>query len=56
MCSPSPPNVPCITDVDIMGELLGAMGVDVQRGTTPDELVVTTPSDVVPEFPSFVVR
>ena len=25
-------NVPRITDVDIMGEVLGAMGVDVQPG------------------------
>ncbi|HEX3981888.1 MAG TPA: UDP-N-acetylglucosamine 1-carboxyvinyltransferase, partial [Acidimicrobiales bacterium] len=32
-------NVPQITDVDIMGELLGAMGVDVRRGSVPDELV-----------------
>ena len=28
-------NVPRITDVDIMGEVLGAMGVDVHRGRTP---------------------
>ncbi len=49
-------NVPQITDVDIMGELLGAMGVDVRRGTTPDELVVTTPADVVPEAPYELVE
>ena len=49
-------NVPRITDVDIMGELLGAMGVDVRRGDTPDELVVTTPADVVPEAPYELVE
>ena len=49
-------NVPQITDVDIMGELLGAMGVDVRRGRTPDELVVTTPADVVPEAPYELVE
>jgi UDP-N-acetylglucosamine 1-carboxyvinyltransferase len=49
-------NVPQITDVDIMGELLGAMGVDVRRGSTPDELVVTTPADVVPEAPYELVE
>ncbi len=49
-------NVPRITDVDIMGELLGAMGVDVRRGRTPDELVVTTPADIVPEAPYELVE
>ncbi len=49
-------NVPQITDVDIMGELLGAMGVDVRRGRTPDELVVTTPAVVVPEAPHELVE
>ena len=49
-------NVPRITDVDIMGELLGAMGVDVRRGETPDQLVVTTPADVVPEAPYELVE
>jgi UDP-N-acetylglucosamine 1-carboxyvinyltransferase len=49
-------NVPRITDVDIMGELLGAMGVDVRRGETPDELVVTTPASVVPEAPYELVE
>jgi UDP-N-acetylglucosamine 1-carboxyvinyltransferase len=49
-------NVPQITDVDIMGELLGAMGVDVRRGQTPDELLVTTPADVVPEAPYELVE
>src|SRR5271165_2275578 len=49
-------NVPQIIDVDIMGELLGAMGVDVRRGRTPDELVVTTPADVVPEAPYELVE
>ena len=49
-------NVPRITDVDIMGEVLGAMGVDVRRGDTPDELVVTTPADLVPEAPYELVE
>jgi UDP-N-acetylglucosamine 1-carboxyvinyltransferase len=49
-------NVPRITDVDIMGELVGAMGVDVRRGRTPDELVVTTPADIVPEAPYELVE
>jgi UDP-N-acetylglucosamine 1-carboxyvinyltransferase len=49
-------NVPRITDVDIMGELLGAMGVEVTRGRTPDELVVTTPADVTPEAPHELVE
>jgi UDP-N-acetylglucosamine 1-carboxyvinyltransferase len=44
-------NVPRITDVDIMGEVLGAMGVVSRRGAAPDELVVETPADVVPEAP-----
>jgi UDP-N-acetylglucosamine 1-carboxyvinyltransferase len=49
-------NVPRITDVDIMGELLGAMGVDVHRGRTPDELVVITPAEVTPEAPHELVE
>jgi UDP-N-acetylglucosamine 1-carboxyvinyltransferase len=49
-------NVPRITDVDIMGEVLGAMGVDVSRGRTPDELVVTTPATVNPEAPYELVE
>jgi len=49
-------NVPRITDVDIMGELLGAMGVDVRRGATPDELVVTVPASLVPEAPYELVE
>ena len=49
-------NVPQITDVDIMGEVLGAMGVEVRRGRTPDELLVTTPASVVPEAPHELVE
>ncbi|HEY7916195.1 MAG TPA: UDP-N-acetylglucosamine 1-carboxyvinyltransferase [Acidimicrobiales bacterium] len=49
-------NVPRITDVDIMGEVLGAMGVDVRRGRAPDELIVTTPADVNPEAPYELVE
>lgn len=44
-------NVPRITDVDIMGEVLRAMGARTERGARPDELVVETPTDVVPEAP-----
>jgi UDP-N-acetylglucosamine 1-carboxyvinyltransferase len=49
-------NVPRITDVDIMGEVLGAMGAEVQRGTAPDELVVTTPAELLPEAPYELVE
>ena len=49
-------NVPQITDVDIMGEVLTAMGVTVARGATPDELVVDTPVDVLPEAPYDLVE
>jgi UDP-N-acetylglucosamine 1-carboxyvinyltransferase len=49
-------NVPRITDVDIMGEVLGAMGVEVARGSTPDELVVTTPADLTPKAPHELVE
>ncbi len=49
-------NVPNITDVDIMGEVLGAMGVDVQRGPSPDQLVITTPATVAPEAPYELVE
>jgi UDP-N-acetylglucosamine 1-carboxyvinyltransferase len=49
-------NVPRITDVDIMAEVLGAMGAEVQRGSAPDELVVTTPAELVPEAPYELVE
>lgn len=50
-------NVPRITDVDIMGELLGAMGVVVERRPdAPDQLIVTTPADIVPEAPYELVE
>ena len=49
-------NVPRITDVDIMGEVLGAMGVHVERGGSPDELVVDTPADLLPEAPYELVE
>ncbi len=49
-------NVPQITDVDIMGELLGAMGVEVRRGPDPHQLMVTTPAEVVPEAPHELVE
>ena len=44
--------VPRITDVDIMGELLGAMGVDVRRGATPD----TRPADPATTQPVRTIR
>ena len=49
-------NVPRISDVDTMGEVLGAMGVVVARGDTPDELVVTTPAELLPEAPYDLVE
>jgi len=49
-------NVPRISDVDIMAEVLEAMGASVARGDRPDELVVTTPADLVPEAPYELVE
>jgi len=49
-------NVPRISDVGTMGEVLGAMGVVVERGEAPDELVVTTPGDLMPEAPYHLVE
>jgi UDP-N-acetylglucosamine 1-carboxyvinyltransferase len=49
-------NVPRITDVDIMAEVLSAMGAEVQRGSAPDELVVITPAELVPEAPYELVE
>jgi UDP-N-acetylglucosamine 1-carboxyvinyltransferase len=49
-------NVPQITDVDIMGEVLTAMGASVTRGRTPDELVVEVPVDILPEAPYDLVE
>jgi UDP-N-acetylglucosamine 1-carboxyvinyltransferase len=49
-------NVPRITDVGIMGEVLAAMGVDVQWGTEPGELRVTTPAVLIPEAPYELVE
>ncbi len=44
-------NVPRISDVDIMADVLRAMGAEVTRSERPDELVVTTPADIAPEAP-----
>ena len=44
-------NVPRISDVDIMADVLRAMGAEVTRTGRPDELVVTTPADIAPEAP-----
>jgi UDP-N-acetylglucosamine 1-carboxyvinyltransferase len=49
-------NVPRISDVDIMAEVLEAMGATVTRGGRPDELVVTTPADITPEAPYELVE
>ncbi len=49
-------NVPRISDVDIMAEVLEAMGATVTRGGRPDELVVTTPAELVPEAPYELVE
>jgi UDP-N-acetylglucosamine 1-carboxyvinyltransferase len=49
-------NVPRISDVDIMAEVLEAMGATVTRGARPDELVVVTPAEVVPEAPYELVE
>jgi UDP-N-acetylglucosamine 1-carboxyvinyltransferase len=49
-------NVPRITDVDIMAELLAAMGVAARWGTVPGELVVETPPVLVPEAPYRLVE
>jgi UDP-N-acetylglucosamine 1-carboxyvinyltransferase len=49
-------NVPRITDVDIMAELLAAMGVAAYRGVRPGELVVETPPVLTPEAPYHLVE
>ena len=49
-------NVPRISDVDIMAEVLEAMGAVVTRGERPDELVVHTPADITPEAPYELVE
>jgi UDP-N-acetylglucosamine 1-carboxyvinyltransferase len=49
--------VPDITDVSIMSEVLGAIGVDVQWGKDrPGELVIETPAELVPEAPYELVE
>ncbi len=48
-------NVPRITDVDTMADVLRAMGVTVERGAD-DELVVDVPGTVVPEAPLALVE
>ncbi len=50
-------NVPRIADVDIMAELLGAMGVTTTRESmTPDTVVIDVPSSLVPEAPYELVE
>ncbi len=49
-------NVPQISDVDIMAEVLAAMGATVTRGARPDELVVITPADITAEAPYELVE
>ena len=48
-------NVPRITDVDTMADVLRAMGVTVERGAD-DELLVDVPATVVPEAPLALVE
>ena len=50
-------NVPNITDVDIMAEVLRALGCEVERGAT-DRLVITTPAtnDLIPVAPYELVE
>jgi UDP-N-acetylglucosamine 1-carboxyvinyltransferase len=48
-------NVPRITDVDIMSDLLRAMGLAVSR-THPDTLQIDVPATVVPEAPYELVE
>jgi UDP-N-acetylglucosamine 1-carboxyvinyltransferase len=48
-------NVPRITDVEIMAEVLAAMGVTV-TWEGPDELAIEVPADVVPEAPYDLVE
>lgn len=48
-------NVPRITDVDTMADVLRAMGVTVERGAD-DELIVDVPATVVPEAPLALVE
>jgi UDP-N-acetylglucosamine 1-carboxyvinyltransferase len=48
-------NVPRITDVDVMSDLLRAMGVHVERATNGD-LEVTRGADCVPEAPYALVE
>jgi len=49
-------NVPDITDVAIMSEVLGAIGVSVERGDRRGDLVIVTPSELVPEAPYHLVE
>ncbi|MGH9245682.1 MAG: UDP-N-acetylglucosamine 1-carboxyvinyltransferase [Acidimicrobiales bacterium] len=47
-------NVPHIADVDCMCDLLGAMGMTVER--TDHDLTITRPSEIVPEAPYELVE
>lgn len=49
-------NVPRISDVDIMAEVLRAMGATVARGERPDVLIVDTPAELHPEAPYELVE
>ncbi len=48
--------MPDITDVAIMSEVLEAIGVEVYRGERPGDLVIDTPSVLVPEAPYHLVE
>src|SRR3984957_14281590 len=48
--------VPEITDVSIMAEMLSAIGVKVERIAGSGDLVIDTPSELVPEAPYDLVE
>jgi UDP-N-acetylglucosamine 1-carboxyvinyltransferase len=49
-------NVPDIADVAIMSDVLGAIGVTVEHGERSGELVIDTPSELIPEAPYHLVE
>jgi UDP-N-acetylglucosamine 1-carboxyvinyltransferase len=48
--------VPEITDVSIMAEMLGAIGVGVEREAISGDLIIDTPAELVPEAPYDLVE
>ncbi|MFZ0667940.1 MAG: UDP-N-acetylglucosamine 1-carboxyvinyltransferase [Acidimicrobiales bacterium] len=49
-------NVPDITDVAIMSEVLEAVGVKVARNDDTSELIIDTPAELIPEAPYHLVE